>query len=153
MKKSNLLFGRLPFHKMGFLSFLLTFLFFAGMQTDMKAQIQPQHPVTGNSVKALEQIPTGTFVSVPIAKDRLGNAILALKNQLSQFAEGTAPYQAAYRRLVYYNEILRNINAGKGVAESITVSLKVILSNTQPPVLATPEEAVVEKSAAISLLR
>jgi hypothetical protein len=60
---------------------------------------------------------------------------------------------AAYRRLVYYNEILRNLNAGKGVAESITVSLKVILSNTNPPVLATPEEAVVEKSAAISLLR
>jgi hypothetical protein len=153
MKKSNLLFERLPFYKMGFLSFLLTFLFFAGVQTDMKAQIQPQHPVTGNSVKALEQIPPGAFVAVPIAKDRLGNAILGLKNQLPQFAEGSAPYMAAYRRLVYYNEILRNLNAGKGVAESITVSLKVILSNTNPPVLATPEEAVVEKSAAISLLR
>jgi hypothetical protein len=153
MKKSNLLFGRLPFHKMGFLSFLLTFLFFAGMQTDMKAQIQPQHPVTGNSVKALDQIPPGTFVAVPVAKERLTNAIFGLKSQLSQFAEGTAPYQAAYRRYVYYSEILKNINGGKGVAESITVSLKVILANTTPPVLATPEEAVVEKNAAISLLR
>lgn len=153
MKKSNLLFGRLPVYKMGFLSFLLTFLFFAGMQSDMKAQIQPQNPTTGNSVRSLQQIPTGSFVSAPIAKDRLGSAILGLKNQLSQFAEGSAPYQAAYRRLVYYNEILKNINAGKGVAESITVSLNVILANTSLPVLATPEEAVVEKNAAISLLR
>lgn len=157
MKKSNLLFGRLPFHKLGFLSFLLTFLFFAGMTTDLSAQ-QKTNGSTNASVsgaqtsqKMLFAVPTGNFVNVSTAQERLLNALTALKGQLAQYAEGTAPYDAAFLRYTYYNEILANLNNGRGVAESISIALGRIVTKLDQP--ATPEQALAEKNAAISLLR
>ena len=153
MKKSNLLFERLPFSKMGFLPFLLTFLFFAAMQVDMKAQnssftgagaIQPP-------ARAMYQIPSGTFVSVAVAKDRLLTAMTNLKHQLEQYAPGTAPWDAAYLRYTYYSYIYGYIEQGKGVAESITLGIGNINSSLSLNV--TPEQSIAEKNAAIALLR
>ena len=154
MKKSKLLFEEFPFSKKGVLPFLLTFLFFAIMQFDMTGQTfhngnsQAQPPS-----KVMFQMPTGNFVSVPVAQDRLLAAMTALKHQLTQFAEGTAPYDAAYRRYIYYNEIYVNLEHGVSVAEAIVKSLSRILVAADPPFLATPEEAIVEKNAATTLLR
>ena len=154
MKKSTYHFERMPYCKMGFLSFLLTFLFFAGIQSDMKAQIYVTDPTPpgASAQKTLSQLPTGTFVTVEIAKIRLGDALLALKQQLAQFTPGTAQYDAAYRRYVYFNEILANLNDGKTVAESISISIGRLTVSDAPPALATPEQALVEKNAAINLL-
>ena len=154
MKKSNFLFGRLPFYKMGFLSFLLTFLFFAGTQADMKAQIYVTDPTPPGvpAQKTLNLIPVGTFVTVEVAKIRLGDALLALKQQLGQFAPGSAQYENAYRRYAYYSEILSNLNDGKTVAESISISIGRLTVSEYPPALATPEQALAEKNAAINLL-
>ena len=153
MKKSNFLFGRLPFHKMGFLSILLTFLFFAGSQIDVKAQTSSTLPNAQNSNlnRTLYQAPSGNFVPVAIAKDRLLNALTTLKSQLAQYPEGTAPYEAAFLRYTYYNEILTNLNNGRGVAESIAVSVGRITGTLNNA--ATPEQALVEKNAAINLLK
>lgn len=156
MKKSNLLFEGLPFSKMGFLSFLLTFMFFAGMQTNMMAQQQKTNGSTNSSVsvpnpqKMLFQVPQGNFVSVAVAQDRLLNAITALKGQLAQYAQGTAPYDAAFMRYTYYTEILTNLGYGKSVAESISISVGRLVGVVSNP--ATPQQALTEKNAAISLL-
>ena len=154
MKKSNLLFERLPFHKIGFLSFLLTFLFVAGMQLDMKAQNSSTLPNSLTGVppqRVLYEVPKGNFVSVQTAIERLQNAIAGLKGQLAQFAEGTAPYDAALLRYTYFTEILTNLNNGRTVAESISISVGRITAVLPNP--ASPEVALVEKNAAISLLR
>ncbi len=153
MKKSNLLFERLPFSKMGFLPFLLTFLFFASMQVDMKAQSSTLP--SGNQIhppaRVIFKLPTGAFVSIETAKDRLLVAMTALKGQLAQYAEGTAPYDAAYLRYIYYTYILTNLNDGKSVPESIQHGAGMLSSDLS--LGATPEQVVVERTAAIALLR
>jgi|SRR5687767_5636556 len=155
MKKSNLLFEGLPLSKKGFLPFLLTFLFFAALQLDMKGQTTyiSGNPPAQPPAKVMFQVPSGNFVSVAVAQDRLRAAITGLKGQLAQYAEGTAPYQAAYLRYVYYSQILENLNHGATVPEAITRALSKILAGTEGPALATPEQAIAEKNAAIQLLR
>lgn len=155
MKKSKLIFKRLPFSKMGFLPFLLTFLFFAALQVDMKAQ-STTLPTPGQIMppaRTLQQLPAGPFVTVPVALDRLLAALNNLKQQLEQYAPGSAPYDAAFRRYTYYNAIYVNLNHGAGVAEAIVKALSSLQAATASPFLATPEEAIVEKNAAIALLR
>ena len=153
MKKSNLLFERLPFSKMGFLPFLLTFLFFAAMQVDMKAQTTtlPSPGQIQPPARVMYQIPSGTFVSVAVAKDRLLTAMTNLKHQLGQYAEGTAPWDAAYLRYTYYSYIYGYLEQGKSVPESITLGIGNINSDLALGV--TPEQSVAEKNAAIALLR
>jgi hypothetical protein len=153
MKKSKLIFKRLPFSKLGILPFLLTFLFFAALQIDMKAQTTtlPSPGQIQPPARSLYQLPSGPFVAPAIAKDRLWTAITNLKAQLEQYAEGTAPYEAAYLRYTYYSHILTLINNGKGVAESIVEAAGIISSDLS--IGATPEQVVVEKNAAINLLR
>ena len=145
MKNSNFLFGRPAFYKMGFLSFLLTFLFVAWMQTDAKAQTN----------KALYDTPTGNFVTVPVAKERLENALTLLKNQLQPGNQGTQQYNDAYRRYTYFGQIVVNLDEGKGVAASIVASInKIIFSSVETQAAySTPAQALVEKNAAINLLR
>ena len=153
MKKSNLLFERLPFSKRGFLPFLLTFLFFAAMQVDMKAQTSS---LSGNGViqppaRAMYQLPAGPFVAVAVAKDRLLTAMTNLKHQLEQYAPGTAPYDAAYLRYSYYTFIYGYLEQGKSVSESITHGIGNINSNLALNV--SPEQSIAEKNAAILLLK
>ena len=158
MKKSNFLLERLPFYKMGFLSFLLTFLFVAAMHSNTEAQVSPyingipSVPQGSSNLKALYIVPTGNFASVDEAQVRLTNAITALKEQLIQNPPGSAAYEAANRRAIYYATILTNIRSGMGVAESIAQSLGRLMVADAPPPLPTAEQALVEKNAAISLL-
>lgn len=152
MKKSNLLFERLPFSKGGILPFLLTFLFFAVMQLDMNGQTT--FP-SGNPIQAPGKVmyhaPSGNFVSVPVAMDRLLTAMTALKGQLEQYAEGTAPYDAAFLRYTYYSYVRMNLEAGRTVSEAIIHGLGNLNSDLSLGV--TPEQALAEKNAAIALLR
>ena len=153
MKKSKLIFKRLPFSKTGFLPFLLTFLFFAALQVDMKAQTTTL-PTPGQiqpPARVMYQLPAGPFVSVPVALDRLMAAVTNLKHQLEQYAEGTAPYEAAYLRYTYYSHIMTLLNSGKGVSESIVEAVGIISSDLS--LGATPEQIITEKNAAINLLR
>ncbi len=154
MKKSFSLFKGTAFNKLGFLPFIMTFLLFAAMQVDMKAQqttstINPATPIPAQ--RAMFQLPSGAFVSSVIAQDRLANAMKLLKDQLAIHAEGTAPYDAALVRFTYYSYIKTNLEAGKGVAESIVAGLAMVYTDLKFNM--TPEAAVVEKSAAINLLR
>jgi len=156
MKKSFSFFKGAAFNKLGFLPFLMTFLFFAGMQVDMKAQAQKTNAINPaqnglNPAREMYLLPAGPFVTVPVAQDRLYNAMKALKDQLAQYAEGTAPYDAAYLRYIYYSYIKVNLDGGKGVAESIVAGITMV--STDLSLNVTPQQAVVEKNAAIALLR
>jgi hypothetical protein len=155
MKKSFSLFKGAAFNKLGFLPFLMTFLFFAAMQVDMKAQSSSttiggsqQNPP---AAKTMYQLPAGPFTTVEIAKIRLQNSMKALKDVMAIHAEGTAPYNSALRTYTYHSGIYANLEAGKGVAESIVGGLEYINNSLQGGV--TPEEAVAEKNAAINMLR
>ena len=154
MKKSSLLFERLPFSKRGFLPFLLTFLFFAALQLDMNGQSHPfvgppgSEPVQG---KTLGNIPTGQFVSTAIAIERLQAELNLLKSQLEQLTEGTLQYRQTIRRYYYYTQIITELDY-KSVAEAITTGL-VVIRSTASDYVASPEEAAAEKTRAINLLR
>ena len=155
MKKSSLLFERLPFSKMGILPFLLTFLFFASMQLDVNAQSHAFNPAAGSiptTAKNLNEVPTGNYVSVPVAIDRLQTAMNTIREAMSHQQEGSAPYIANHRRVVYYFAIKAELENGKGVPESIAGAL-VVIRTTVSDYAATVEEAAVEKSAAIQLLK
>jgi len=156
MKKSFSFFKGAAFNKLGFLPLLMTFLFFAGMQVDMKAQTQYTNAVNPNQAGldpagVMNMLPTGPFVSSGVAQDRLLNAMKALKDQLAQYAEGTAPYDAAYLRYTYYRYIVYNLEGGKGVPESIVAATQMLNSDVSFHI--TPSQAVVERNAAINLLR
>ena len=156
MKKSFSFFKGAAFNKLGFLPFLMTFLFFAGMQVDMKAQVQHTNAVNPsqaglNPAREMYLLPAGAFVNSVTAQDRLLNAMKALKDQLAQYAEGTAPYEAAFLRYSYYKLILVNLEGGKGVSESIVGGLQML--NSSVGIHVTPQQSVVEKNAAIALLR
>jgi len=152
MKKSFSFFKGAAFNKLGFLPFLMTFLFFAGMQIDMKAQTDvPNGGQYTQSVKSLYSLPTGSFVIPQVAEDRLLNAMKTLKDQLAQQVEGTAPYNATFLRYKNYSYIKTNLEAGKGVPESIQEAVGMISSDVSLQV--TPTQALAEKNAAISLLR
>jgi hypothetical protein len=96
-------------------------------------------------------VPAGPFCTVQTAEARLLDALKSLKANLAQQTEGTAPYNATLRTYNYYNSILANLQAGKGVADSIVAGLEAINNTLQGGV--TPEQAVAEKNAAINLLR
>lgn len=153
MKKSSLLFERLPFTKMGFLPILLTFLFFAAMQIDLKAQSTTLPGATQNApaARTITMVPTGQFVTVNVAIERLKLQVNNLKNQLSQLAEGSNAYNNALRRYQYFSHIIENLEAGKGVAESIQLGLGAIYNSLNGG--ASPDQAATEKNAAILLLR
>lgn len=154
MKKSFLLFRGTALLRMGFLPLLLTFLLVGISQADMKAQNTtvatglPQH---GPAARTMYNVPNGPFVTPQVAIERLKAAMVQLKNHMALHAEGTGPYEASYRRYRYYVAILENLEAGKGVADSIVAGLEAINNNLVTGVL--PEEAVIEKNAGITLLR
>ena len=153
MKKSFSLFKGAAFSKPGFLPFLMTFLLFAAMQVDMKAQSSTISgvPASAPPSRTMYNVPAGPFTSVPTAMQRLTDAIKSLKANMATQTEGTAPYNANLRTYTYYSAILANLEAGKGVADSIVAGLEAINNSIQNGV--TPEEAVAEKNAAINLLR
>lgn len=141
------------YNKPGFLPFLITFLFVAALQMDMKAQTTTAIPanVPVSAERAMYTLPAGPFVGVPAAQDRLQNAMKNLKDQMANMAEGTAPYEAAYLRLTYYNYINTNIDGGKGVAQSIVDGLAMLNSDMHFNI--TPQQSMTEKNAAITLLK
>ena len=155
MKKSFSLFKGVSFTKPGLLPFLMTFLLFAALQVDMKAQTsnttQGGPPQTPPPARVMYQLPTGAFTTVEIAKERLLNSMKTLKDVLALHAEGTAPYNSALRTYTYHSGIYANLEAGKTVPEAIVGGLEYINNSLQGGV--TPEEAVAEKNAAITLLR
>lgn len=136
-----------------FLSCLLTVLFFSMMQPDANAQSStlPSQSQQTPPARAMYYVPNGPFVSVEVAKERLIDAMKLLKTTMSQHTEGTGPYNAALRTLKYYSYILENLEAGKGVADSIVEGIGAIHNSINDGV--TPEEIMIEKNAAISLLR
>lgn len=140
----------------GFLPFLLAFVFVAAMQLDMNAQSNVTYQTTGASnspasYKNLYDLPAGPFVSVEIAKERLMDAMKTLKVTMSQYAEGTGPYETAYTRYKYYSMIHGYLEAGKAVPNSISEGLEAI--NNGLTTALTPEQASAERNAAINLLR
>lgn len=153
MKKSFSLFKGVALSKPGFLPFLMTFMLFAAMQVDMKAQstLTAGSPTSLPAARSLYLEPAGPWTTVPTAKTRLFDAIKGLKNNLAQQTEGTAPYNATLRTYTYYSSILANLEAGKGISESIVGGLEAINNSLQPGI--TPEQAAAEKNAAVSLLR
>ena len=156
MKKSFSLFKGGAFTKPGFLSFLMTFLLFAALQVDMKAQASFTGTGGGNpnnlpAERTLYQLPTGTFTTVEIAKERLFNSMKSMKDVMAIHAEGTAPYNSAFRTFTYHNGIRENLLAGKGVAQSIVDGLETITNALNGGT--SPEQALAEKNAAITLLR
>lgn len=158
MKKSFLLLRRFTLSKLGVLPILMTFLFVAGMQVDMNAQAQRTDgtnlpAAAGSSSKALYQEPSGIFVSPAVAKDRLDTALKNLKDQLAQYPEGSAPYNAAFLRYRYYNAINEHLAAGKTVAESIVAGLTAISMTTDSASAVSSDTLLAEKNSAIALLR
>ena len=155
MKKSFSLFKGGAFTKPGFLPFLMTFLLFAAMQVDMKAQSSftgaGGNPNNQPAERVLYQLPTGSFTTTEIAKERLFNSMKTMKDVMAIHAEGTAPYNSAFRTYTYHNGIRENLLAGKGVAQSIVDGLEYITNALQGG--ASPEQALAEKNAAITLLR
>lgn len=153
MKKSFSFFKGAAFNKLGFLPFLMTFLFFAGMQVDMKAQsnVPTNTSQSSQSVKSLYTVPTGSFVNSQVAQDRLLSAMKTLKDQLAQLVEGSAPYKATFLRYKNYSYIQSSLEAGKGVADSIQEAVGNISSDISLQV--TPQQALDEKNAAINLLK
>jgi hypothetical protein len=156
MKKSFSLFKGVAFNKSGFLPFLMTFLFFAAMQVDMKAQNSSTLPSQSQSqnepaVRTMYKLPAGPFVSVELAKERLYDAMKALRAQMAQAGQGTASYDAAYLRMTYFGHIKSYLESGKGVAQSIVDGLALISNDLHFGV--SPEQAVAEKNAAINLLK
>jgi|SRR5690349_2843965 len=157
MKKSFLLLRRLTLSKLGVLPILMTFLFVAGMQLDMNAQQKTDGsnpPAAANtSSKSLYNLPTGLFASPGVAQQRLDTALKNLKDQLAQYPEGSAPYNAAYIRYKYYQAINENLVAGKGVAESIVNGLSAISMSADAASAVSSDTLLAEKNAAIALLR
>jgi hypothetical protein len=157
MKKSFLLLRRLTLSKLSVLPILMTFLFVAGMQVDMNAQQRTDGsnlPANaGNSTKTLYALPSGLFASPLVAQQRLDTAMKNLKTQLEQYPEGSAPYNAAYLRLRYYQAINENLVAGKGVAESIVAGLSAISVSADAASTVSSDTILAEKNAAIALLR
>jgi hypothetical protein len=154
MKKSFSVFRGVAFTKPGFLPYVMTFLLFAALQVDMKAQ--SSNTTTGGTqnppaAKVLYQLPAGPFTTVEIAKTRLLNSMKALKDVLAIHAEGTAPYNSAFRTYQYHSGIYTNLEAGKSVAESIVAGLEYINNVISGGI--TPEQALAEKNAAVTLLR
>lgn len=153
MKKSFSLFKEAAFSKLGFLPILMTFLVFAAMQTDLKAQSStlPSQGQIYPPARAMYVLPTGPFVAPAVAMDRLQGAMKLLKEQMVQLNEGSALYNAALLRHTFYGHIHTSIEDGKGVPESIVVGVGLINSDVSNPL--TPEESMAEKNAAINLLR
>ena len=83
MKKSFSVFKGVAFTKPGFLPFLMTFLLFAALQVDMKAQ-SSSTTIGGGSqnppaARVLYTLPAGPFTTVETAKARLLNSMKSLK--------------------------------------------------------------------------
>lgn len=156
MKKAFSIFKGVASKGAGLLPFVLAFVFVAAMTTDTNAQSSVTYQTTGNpgsssSWKNLYDEPTGLFVSVETAKTRLIDEMKELKVTMSQYAEGTGPYETAARRLSYYGLILENLEAGKTVSASISEALASM--NNGVTTALDPEDAQAEKNAAINLLR
>ena len=153
MKKSFSLFKGAALNKLGFLPFLMTFLFLTGMQMNSEAQTSSTLPSSSSShaSRTMYDVPSGPFVTSSVAKDRLYDAIKLLKETMAQYAENSGPYQSAFRRYRYYTHIIEHLDAGKTVAEAIAAGLAGINNSLQNGV--TPDEAILEKNAAINLLR
>lgn len=156
MKKAFSIFKGVASKGAGLLPFVLAFVFVAAMTTDMNAQSSVTHQTTGNpgspaSWKSLYDEPTGLFVSSETAKERLMDEMKELKETMSQYAEGTGPYETAARRYFYYALIHENLEAGKTVQTSISDALASM--NNAVTTAMDPEDAKAEKNAAITLLR
>lgn len=155
MKKSIAILKGLSLEK-GVLSMLLTLLFLALSQGAVSAQNNTvgtgSMPGNAPAIRQVYNVPAGPFVSVEVAKTRLMDAVLTQRQIMAQNSPGSAAYIAAERRARYFMAIHENLVAGKGVAESIADAVPTITMSATPGSAATPEEALVERNAAINLL-
>lgn len=158
MKKSFLLFRETTIYKLGVLPILMTFLFVAGMQVDMNAQAPRTDgsvmPAGANSSpRSLYNLPSGNFVTAAVAQERLALAMKTLKDQLTQYPEGSAQYNAALLRYKYYNSINENLVAGKGVAQSIIDGIPAVSMTSSATSAVSQDTLFAEKNTVIALLR
>lgn len=156
MKKSIAILKGLSVEK-GILSVLLTILFLAAAQVDLSAQQNTvgngSTPPNAPASRAILAPPTGNFVSVPVAIDRLIAAMTTQKEIMEQNNPGAPAYISAARRVKFYTAVLESLYGGKGVAESIQSGVPAITMSDVPGTAATPEEALIERNAAVNLLR
>jgi hypothetical protein len=157
MKKSIAILKGLSLEK-GILSVLLTILFMAAAQIDGRAQVSSttigsSSPANAPANRVIYQMPTGSFVPVEAAQNRVFDAMKTQKEILAQNTPGSANYIAAERRLRYLTAVYENLSGGKGVAQSIADAVPAITMSATAGSAATPEEAQVERSYAINLLR
>lgn len=156
MKKSFAMLKGLSLEK-GILSLLLTILFAAASHLDLNAQQTTKGsstlPPNAPASRVIYTLPTGSFVSVEEAKIRLVDALKVQKDIMAQSVPGSASFISAERRYTYFSAVLTQLEAGKGVAESIADAIPFITMSATAGSAATPDEALVERNAAINLLR
>jgi len=98
----------------------------------------------------LYSLPTGTFVSTPLARQLLDTKIVTLKNQLLGLTEGTAAYQEVWVQYNYYSTILTSVNDGKTVQQSIVDGLRAVSVDAY----ALPRTTILQyRTEAINLLK
>lgn len=126
--------------------FLLVGMSAFSSQGQLKAQ-NVTHKVISQDLYSL---PTGTFVSSPVAIQRLEAKIGNLKNQLAGLQEGTPPYKAVFAQYTYYNTILSSVTAGKTVPQSIVDGLTAVSAD----VFELPQSTLLQyRTEAINLLK
>lgn len=152
MKKSFAMLKRQASER-GLLFILLTLVFLAVAQTagaQQQKTVWTGMPANAPASRVVVTVPTGPFVSSELAKSRLEVALKDLKQIMAQNEETSPAYIAAYRRYLYYTELYRQIEAGKAVPNAIADSALLLTSDLHG---FSAEEALVERNAAINLLR
>ena len=137
----------------GFLALLLTLAFLAFMQVDTSAQAQLTSTTGGAQLPAereIKTIPNGPFVQPNQAIELLIEAIKPVRQVMAQSAQGSAPYNAAFRTYTYYMGVMTELENGKAVPESIAHAIGTIISNLQIPT--TANQAMAERHAVEQLL-
>jgi hypothetical protein len=155
MKKSIAILKGLSLEK-GVLSVLLTILFMAAAQIDGRAQVNSSTvaagmPANAPASRVIYTVPSGPFVTSGVAADRLLDAAKAQRVIMDNNQPGSPAYISAERRVRYFMAIIDNLNSGKDVGQAIVDAVGAL--NAVASGAATPEEVLVERNAAINLLR
>jgi hypothetical protein len=155
MKKSIAILKGLSLEK-GILSVLLTILFMAAAQIDGRAQVSSSTigsgtPANAPASRVIYTVPSGPFVPKDVAIERLFNAVKAQRVIMDSNNPASPAYISAERRARYFMAIIDNLNSGKEVPQSIVDAVGVL--NAHVSGAATPDEVLVERNAAINLLR
>ncbi len=95
--------------------------------------------------------PTGNFVGVDVAKDRLVDEMTTLKDLLVNLSPPLS--YPVVTKLNYYMGIYRSLEGGKDVPNAIVDGLVAIRSNLQQPVAVSGQEMIALKDDAANILK